>query len=132
MAIVVDPGIATMTNDELVAVRQNLMKEDGRVLQAAATLAGDDAVAAATTLLQNFTNFPALFKEGSVTPNSHALPIIWNQFDDFTAMFAEGRAIATQMTQAARSGNAAQFGDLVEAMRQTCSECHEVYRSAYR
>src|SRR5690242_1425359 len=75
--IVVDPAIAGMTNEQLVAARQAAMKEDGGVLRTAAGLIGDDAIAAATTLLQNFTNFPHLFKEGSITADSHALPIIW-------------------------------------------------------
>src|SRR5690349_4465832 len=86
-AVVVDPAIATMTNDQLVEARQAAMKQNGMTLKGAGDLSGDQAVAAATTLLQNFTNLPDLFKEGSITDKSKAQPNIWENWDDFRARF---------------------------------------------
>lgn len=126
--IVVDPAIATMTNEELVKARQDAMKEDGGILRNAAGLVGDDAVAAATELLQNFTNFPALFREGSITPDSHALPIIWEQWDQFDGIFKKAQADATAMLQAAIDEDDVAYGDAVQALSQVCGECHQTFR----
>lgn len=126
--IVVDPAIANMTNDELVKARQDAMKEDGGILRTAGALVGDDAVAAATELLQNFTNFPALFREGSVTPDSHALPIIWEQRDQFDGIFKKAQTGATTMLQAAIDGDDAAYADAVKGLTQVCGECHQTYR----
>jgi cytochrome c556 len=126
--IVVDPAIATMTNDELVKARQDAMKEDGGILRTAAGLVGDDAVVAATTLLQNFTNFPALFREGSVTPDSHALPIIWQQWDEFEGIFKDAQLGATKMLEAALAQDDLAYGDAVRGLTQVCGECHRTYR----
>ncbi|HWA17839.1 MAG TPA: cytochrome c [Devosia sp.] len=126
--VVVDPAIATMTNDELVKARQDAMKEDGGILRTAAALTGDDAVAAATTLLQNFTNFPALFREGSITPDSHALPIIWQQWDEFEGIFKDAQLGATKMLEAALAEDDLAYGDAVRGLTQICGECHQTYR----
>jgi cytochrome c556 len=126
--IVVDPAIAAMTDDELVTARQDAMKEDGGILRTAAGLVGDDAVAAATELLQNFTNFPALFREGSITPDSHALPIIWEQREHFDAIFEKAQAGATAMLQAAIDEDDLAYGDAVRGLTQVCGECHQTYR----
>ncbi len=127
--IVVDPGIAAMSVDELVAARQAAMKQDGMVLKGASTLTGADAVAAATTLVQNFTNFPSLFPEGSVNDKSHALPIIWTEFDKFTANFDKDKASAQAMLVAATAGDAAGYAAAIKEIGSSCGECHMTYRS---
>jgi hypothetical protein len=60
--VVVDPAIETMTVDQLVEARQNAMKQNGGLLRSAMRATGDEAVASATTILQNFTNLPSLFR----------------------------------------------------------------------
>ncbi len=127
--IVVDPAIASMTPEQLVSARQAAMKEDGGILRNAGKLTGAEAVTAATTLLQNFTNFPALFREGSITPESGAKPIIWEQFDDFTGLFAEDQAAAQAMLTAAVAGDAGAYADAVRAIGQSCGNCHQTYRA---
>ena len=127
-AVVVDPTIATMTVDQKVEARQAAMKADGRLLRGARDLTGDEAVKVATAVLQNFTNFPALFADGATNDKSKALPIIWTEFDKFTAIFDEGKLVATKLREAAASDDTGLYGDALRAMGQVCSECHEVYR----
>lgn len=126
--IVVDPAIATMTSDQLVAARQAAMKEDGKALRGAGEATGEDAVKIATTVLQNFTNFPALFKEGSITPDSHALPVIWEQWDAFDALLVKGQAAAREMLVAAQTGDTAAYGTALKTLGGLCGQCHMTYR----
>ena len=126
--IVVDPAIATMTVDQMVEARQAAMKQDGGLLRSAGTLTGDDAVAAATTLLQNFTNFPALFPEGSINDKSGALPVIWEKFDDFTAIFAKDAETSKAMLVAAQTGDMEGYTAAIKAIGASCGECHQTYR----
>jgi cytochrome c556 len=125
----VDPAIAGMSNDELVAARQDAMKEDGRVLRGAAQATGDEAVAIATTVLQNFVDFPALFREGSLTADSDAQPAVWEQWDKFEGIFLKGQTIAAQMLAAAQSGDTATYGKSIEALGGLCFECHQTFRA---
>jgi cytochrome c556 len=81
----VDPAIAAMTPEQLVEARQAAMKEDGGVLRGAGDLSGAEASAAADVLIKNFTNLPHMFPEGSIVGDSKALPVIWEEFDAFTA-----------------------------------------------
>lgn len=126
--VTVDPAIAGMTVDQMVEARQAAMKQDGGILRGAAGLTGDEAVAAARTLLQNFTNFPALFPEGSITDKSNALPIIWENFDDFSAIFAKDAATSQAMLVAAQTGDTAGYTAAVKAIGASCGECHQTYR----
>jgi cytochrome c556 len=128
-AIVVDPAIATMTNEQLVEARQAAMKQNGMTLRGAASLSGEQAVAAATTLLQNFTNFPDLFKEGSITDKSKALPAIWENWDDFRARFDHDAEAAAKMLAAAQSGDTGAYTAAVQEIGESCGGCHMVYRS---
>jgi cytochrome c556 len=68
---------AAMTDAQLVAARVAAMKEDARILKQAKSLSGDAAVAAASKILNNFSNFPSLFRPNSITPHSRATPRIW-------------------------------------------------------
>jgi cytochrome c556 len=128
-AVVADPAIATMTNDELVAARQAAMEQNGKALRGAAQLTGDDAIAVATTLLQNFTNLPGLFKEGSVTDKSKALPAVWENWDDFKARFDADAASAQLMLAAAVAGDSAAYATAVDEIGHSCGGCHGTYRA---
>jgi len=126
--VVVDPAIASMTVDQKVEARQKAMKQDGGVLRGAMKATGADAAKIATTVLQNFTNFPALFADKATNSKSNALPIIWDQFDQFTAIIDEGRLAATKMREAALSGDRGLYSDAFQALAATCNECHQTYR----
>lgn len=126
--VAVDPAIAAMTNEQLVDARQNAMKQNGGILRGAGGLTGAEAVTAATTLLQNFTNLPALFKEGSATDKSKALPAVWANWEDFKARFDHDVELATAMLTAAQSGDTAAYGAAVQGIGESCGGCHMTYR----
>lgn len=126
--IVVDPAIETMTNEQLVEARQQAMSDNGRALRGAAQLSGEQAIAAATLLLQNFTNLPALFREGSLVGNSKALPAVWENWEDFKARFDHDAELAATMLAAAQSGDTAAFGAAAQEIGQSCGGCHMTYR----
>jgi len=126
--VVVDPAIETMTVDQLVEARQAAMKQNGGLLRSAMRATGDEAVAAATTLLQNFTNLPFLFREGSTAANSKALPLIWENWDDFRGRFDTDATHAQEALTAAKAGDAAAYGAALQAIGQSCGACHQTYR----
>jgi cytochrome c556 len=127
--VAVDPAIATMTPDQLVAARQAAMKENGGTLKQAGSLTGADAVAAADILIKNFTNLPAMFPEGSIVGESKALPAIWENKADFDGIFAKDLENAKALRAAAEAGDAAAYGDAIKAIGGSCGECHQKYRS---
>lgn len=124
----VDPAIATMSPEQLVDARQAAMKEDGGILRNAGNLSGAEAVAAAETLIKNFTNLPAMLVEGSIVGDSRALPIIFEEKEAFDAIFAEARKHATDMKAAAEAGDIAAYGAAAKAIGGLCGQCHDKYR----
>lgn len=125
-----DPAIAGMSNEELVATRQAAMKEDGGLLRRAGGLQGQEAIDAATVLLRNFTNFPALFREGSITDKSEALPVIWERWDEFTALLVQGQGLAGAALAAAQAGDTAAYQASIKQFSQLCGTCHQTFRHA--
>lgn len=125
---VVDPAIAGMTADQKVDARQAAMKEDGMLLRGAPQMSGQDAVDLTTKVLQNFTNFPALFADGATNDKSKALPLIWTEFDKFTAIVDKGKADLVAMRTAALSGDQDTYLASFKALGGVCGECHQSYR----
>ena len=122
---------ASMTDAQLVAARVAAMKEDGKILKGAKDLKGPAAVQAATTILKNFTNFPTLFRKGSITPDSRALPAIWENWADFTGRLAAEKANASAMLAAAKAGDKKAYDAAVEALKRPCSNCHLTYARVF-
>jgi len=123
------PDFASMSHADLVKARQDAMKEDGGLLRRAGGLSGADAVAAADTLIRNYTNLPHMFPEGSNVGDSKALPVIWQDFETFTGIFAKGLAGANDMKAAAEAGDAAAYAAALQTVGGTCGECHQKFRS---
>ncbi len=87
-----------------------------------------EAVAAATTLLQNFTNFPALFKEGSGEGNTKAKAEIWTNWADFKGRFAADAAAAANMLKGAKDGDDDLYFSAIQDMGNSCNGCHRQYK----
>jgi cytochrome c556 len=117
-----------LTADEAVTARQAAMKADGKVLRGADGLTGDKAIAALQTVVDNYSKLPSLFPKDSITDKSLALPIIWTEFDKFSAIFKSGADAATDGIAAVRAGDMAKYKADVEAIAQTCNTCHMTYR----
>jgi cytochrome c556 len=124
-----DAFVAPATPEEAVEMRQATMKENGGTLRSAGELTGPDAVAAMQTLLDNYTNMPALFPEDSIVGDSKALPAIWENWEEFTAIIETGRAAAESGLAAAEAGDAAAYGEALKAIGGTCGQCHQQFRA---
>lgn len=127
--VMADPAIASMSPEQLVESRVAAMKQNGGILRGAGALTGAEAVAAADTLIQNYTNFKVMFPEGSAVGNSEALPAIWENKDAFLAIFDKGITAAQEMKAAAEAGNADAYGAALKALGGTCGECHQQFRA---
>lgn len=125
---VVDPAIASMSVDELVSARQAAMMEDGKLLRESGGATAERRVEIATSILQNFTNFPALFREGSINGESEALPVIWERWDDFSAHIIKGQSYANDLLVAAKAGDDAAWGATLKNFGGLCGDCHQTYR----
>ena len=126
--MMVDPAIAGLTAEQKVDARHALMEENGRVLRTAMRATGAEAEQAATTLLQNYLDLPALFPEGSNVGKSKALPQIWERFADFEAIAKSGQDAATAMLAAAKAGDADAYGAAARTLGGTCGQCHQQFR----
>jgi cytochrome c556 len=124
-----DAFVAPTTPEQAVEMRQALMKSNGATLRSAGELTGEPAVAAMQTLLDNYTNMPAVFPEGSNVGDSKALPAIWENWEAFTAIIETGRAAAESGLAAAESGDATAYGAALKTIGGTCGQCHQQFRA---
>lgn len=130
VAVTPDPALATLAVEEMVAKRQELMKANGAALKAAGALSGAEAVAAAETLIADFSNLTVLFPEGSdKVAGTEAKPEIWQNLDVFQGLLGQGVVAATAMKAAAQAGDAAAYGTAVKAVGGVCGECHKQFRA---
>jgi len=131
LAVSVSLASAAMTDEQLVSARVAAMKEDARILKGAKSLSGDAAVAAASEILKNFTNFPGLFHPNSFTPDSRATTKIWENWGDFTARLNAEKANAQAMLAAAKAGDKKAYEAAISALKKPCSDCHLTYARVF-
>lgn len=115
------------TAEAAIAMREDVMKQNGGILRSAGGLTGAEAVAAMQTVATNYSHIPALFPEGSV--GGEALPAIWENWDAFVAIAAKGQKAAEDAVAAAQAGDAAAYAEALKAVGATCGECHQQFRS---
>ncbi len=123
------PDIAAMTPEQKVERRQEIMKQNGGFLRGLATMAPADAAAAADTMIQNFTDLPVLFAEGTIVGDSRATPLIWEEKDAFDAIFAEAKEHAMAIKAAAEAGETATIAAEAQELGGYCGQCHDKYRA---
>lgn len=121
-------GISATAQDNPIAARQALMKENGGIMRGAGNLSGEEAAAAAEKMAANFATLQTLFPEGSTGADSEALPGIWENFEAFNAIFAKDQKLATDAAAAARAGDTAAYADAIKQIGNSCGECHRTYR----
>ncbi|MCP8887804.1 c-type cytochrome [Devosia ureilytica] len=124
-----DAFVPPATPEEAVSTRQALMREDGGILRSLGNLSGAEAVAAMTTIRDNYSHIPALFPEGSIVGDTDALPAIWENWEAFTAIVDTGVAAAEAGIAAAQAGDAAGYTGAVQTLMGTCGQCHQQFRS---
>lgn len=124
-----DAFVPPATPEEAVAARKALMRSNGATLRDAGALTGAEAVAAMQTLYDNYSHIPPLFPEGSITADSKALPVIWEQWEEFVAIAEAGQAAAQQGLTAAEAGDAAGYAAALQTIGGTCGQCHTQFRA---
>lgn len=105
--------------------RREAMKAIGAAAKALSK--GEDPVVHATVIAEKAGMIPALFETNEITGDSKALPVIWEQYDDFTAKGAGLEQAALAVLAAANGG-----GDVAAAAKEmgaTCGACHKVYKT---
>ncbi|MBE3638755.1 c-type cytochrome [Mangrovicoccus algicola] len=126
------PRAAEPTDPQVVA-RTDAMKTIGRNMRvlgdmAKGSAAFDAAAAqeAAAAVAAEAAAIPALFEDPAQDPASESRPVIWEQYDDFTAKAADleraASGAASQITAAA------DLGPAMGAIGATCKACHSTYR----
>jgi cytochrome c556 len=73
-----------------------------------------------------------LFPEGSVGPDSRALPAIWQNKADFVAKANAFGDAAARLKQLSDAGDSAGFAAQAKLVDQGCSACHSLYRAERR
>lgn len=128
VVITPDPALSTLTVEQMVAKRQELMKLNGATLKAAGSLTGAEAVAAADTLISNFSSYTVLFPEGSGA-GTDAKPEIWQNYEAFQGLLTQGVVAATAMKAAAEAGDAEAYGASMKTIGGLCGQCHQQFRA---
>jgi cytochrome c556 len=84
------------------------------------------ARAAAARIAEYAAKTPASFEAREDDPKSEARPLIWAQFDDFTALAGEMEALATNYSGSIETREDVQ--EALMALGKTCTACHKPYR----
>jgi len=124
-----------VAQEDAIAARQKLMKENGQSAGALGAIAKGEkpydatvVKTALTTISTNIKAFPEQFPAGSDKGKTNALPAIWEKPDDFRALAtklgSEADALLASMP-ADKAGVAAALGRL----GPICSDCHKTYRA---
>ena len=120
----------TFTSLDAIVKRQEVMKEIGGTLRSAGGLSGDDRVAAAQKIVDDFALLGELFPEDSKTgAKTEALPAIWTDQDGFMAAYAAAMTASANVLAAAQSDDNAAWGASLKELGGTCGGCHTKYRA---
>lgn len=84
------------------------------------------AQAAAAGIARHAAEMPGQFVSGDQDPKSEALPLIWTQFDDFTAKAQMLYKVAADVSQGLVTEVDLRAG--VGAIGAACTACHDLYR----
>jgi cytochrome c556 len=118
---------------DAVANRQRLMRLNAASwadIQAKAKAGNIEAIAVnAETIAVSSYHIPALFPQGTDTPESKAKPEVWQRFDEFQGVAKNMRERAESLRDAARAKDAAQVEAMVKEFgAKACGACHTPFR----
>jgi cytochrome c556 len=122
------------SQEDVVAKRLDLMKSLGPTLRGVyQMIQGErefDAAVAEQAMLQVVEYgeiLPTLFPEGS-QEGTRASPLIWKEFDEFTAGYAALADAGRAGAEAAAANDPAGVGAAFDDIGNACGACHEKYR----
>lgn len=72
---------------------------------------------------------PDLFSKGGTAGKTKALPAIWEKSDDFSKGAKNLRKAASELADAAKSGDGAAVDVKVKALSNACGSCHKAFRA---
>lgn len=128
-----DPAKVSIDVDSLVAGRRagywmsaNLFGGMFGIVQGGGQVTGMEGPARA--LAGWATALPEMFPEGSMSPNSNALPTIWSEREEFEALAALYAERATELSAYAKAGDTEGFKTQWALVRETCASCHSKFR----
>jgi len=125
---------AETTAEDALKYRQSIMTalkgHAGAISMQTRGLAGDpahvskhaDAIAALAAELKT------VFQEGSNVEDSEALPVIWEEPEEFAEALAKVEAATAALSEATASGNMEAIGGAFREVGQACKGCHERFR----
>ena len=140
IAIVTSPALVFAHSGATGVVKERMelmdsiasqMKLVGEMIKGDRTFAGDSVVTAANMIAEHADEMPEKFPEGSLDHPSEALPVIWEDWDEFLRLAEELRTTAGSLAQVAQ--DATDSGELrlaFAAVGKTCTSCHEGFRKA--
>ncbi|MEE9429379.1 MAG: cytochrome c [Paracoccaceae bacterium] len=102
------------------------MKILGAFAKGTAPFDQGQARAAALTIAKHAAQTSELFLAPEDDPLSEALPLIWQDFDDFSAKAKELQVLATKFS--ASISDQQDVGPAMVALGGACKSCHKLYR----
>ncbi|MEO0918712.1 MAG: cytochrome c [Pseudomonadota bacterium] len=84
------------------------------------------ARAAAASIANHAADAPALFEAPEKDPKSEALPVLWENFDDFTDKAKDLEDAAQKMSTTVTSLD--ELRPALQELGAKCTACHRVYR----
>ena len=85
----------------------------------------------ARSMANNAQEFGHLFPAGSNVGDSEALPVIWEEPDEFAAAIDKVQEATAAFVAAAESGDAEAIGGAFRNLGGACSGCHDRFRAEH-
>lgn len=85
----------------------------------------------ARAMANNTSEFDDLFPKGSNVGDSEALPVIWEEPEEFAAAIAKVKDASAAFVVAAESGDAERIGGAFRELGGACRGCHDRFRVAH-
>lgn len=120
-------------NEESVKYRQAVYGGIGKNMSAMASIVRgkvanvEDLPALASSLAELASLAPGLFPEDS--QGGDALPVIWEEVDDFKGLLAELRSNADNLAEVALTGNRQKFAKAFGQLGRSCKNCHDRFKA---
>ena len=94
---------------------------------------GESEHAIATQIVEVATRMPALFETPNAGHNNNrAKPEIWSDWSGFSAKIEEFQGATANLAATLRSADATAWSAALQAVGQSCANCHRPYRAPRR
>ena len=105
------------------------MKTIGKMIKGEIDYDAEAAKAAALEIYGHMSHMPEMFPEGSTEPPTEALPVIWQEWDEFVVISDKLKTDAKKLAElAASASNASELIPQFSEVGKSCASCHEKFR----